>query len=70
MSIYNKTKEEICVFLEKYQLSDKTRQFILNEFIDGEVLLTFNDKYLNIYYIYLIFINNYKIYSKIIISLI
>jgi len=51
MSLYNKTKEEICVFLEKYQLSDKTRQLILNEFIDGEVLLEFNDddfKFLNL----------------------
>ena len=44
-TLFNKTKEEICNYLEKYyQISDKTKQIILNEFIDGEVLFEFNDE--------------------------
>ena len=44
-SLYNKTKEDICNYMEKYyEISDETKQIILNEFIDGEVLFEFDDE--------------------------
>ena len=45
MSLYNKTKEEIVDYLEKYyKISNNTKQIIINEFIDGEVLFEFNEE--------------------------
>ena len=45
MSLYNKTKEEIVDYMEKYyKIKNNTKQIILNEFIDGEVLFEFNEE--------------------------
>lgn len=45
ISLYNKTKEEIRDYFEKYyKISNNTKQIIIQEFIDGEVLFEFDEE--------------------------
>ena len=45
MSLFDKTKEELCEYMIKnYLISEETKNIILNELIDGEILHEFDDK--------------------------
>ena len=45
MSLFEKTKEELCEYMIKnYLISEETKNIILNELIDGEILHEFDDK--------------------------
>ena len=45
MSIYQKTKEEICDYLEQnFTIGEETKKLIIEQYIDGEVLFEFKEE--------------------------